>query len=168
MKARLPEYSAAILLVTMLSACGNRAPQQRAPSANNNLAYLYGQEAALALQGAGRQVHRARDVAGLQIQALGAALEAGQLAGIDEDALVGPGLDACPCLSFVAMHGKRSPQWWGGAEGQTVRRNWPPTSNRAWVICPSEQTRTADSSEACTFQQPCIGMSSTDCGSSRP
>ncbi|MBK7084294.1 MAG: DNA recombination protein RmuC [Flavobacteriales bacterium] len=36
MKARLPGYSAAILLVAMLSACGSRAPQQRAPSANNN------------------------------------------------------------------------------------------------------------------------------------
>ncbi len=46
MKARLPGYSAAILLVAMLSACGSRAPQQRTPSANNNLAYLYGQEAA--------------------------------------------------------------------------------------------------------------------------
>src|SRR5437867_7650588 len=32
-----------------------------------------------------------------------------------------------------------------------LRRYWPPTSNRAWVICPSEQTRTASISTAKTF-----------------
>src|SRR5438552_5688055 len=32
-----------------------------------------------------------------------------------------------------------------------LRRYWPPTSKRAWVICPSEQTRTASISTANTF-----------------
>ena len=33
--------------------------------------------------------------------------------------------------------------WNGSAAAHMLRRYWPPTSNRASVICPSEQTRTA-------------------------
>ena len=32
-----------------------------------------------------------------------------------------------------------------------LRRYWPPTSNSAWVICPSEHTRTASISTSNTF-----------------
>jgi hypothetical protein len=40
-----------------------------------------------------------------------------------------------------------------------------PASIARWI---GAAPRQRGSSEACTFQQPCTGMSSTDCGSSRP